>query len=139
VENINDQNLKKEKELLQNISNVHRSYQEQIEGLRIENKQLQEESKREKEFGKSCVCNLRVLRRRIKKIEYMLKKLGESNLTLKIENLNLLEENIKLLMNTKEVTQQEAVILNYRKLQIYQQKHKLNQQKNKQLIKLAHS
>jgi len=67
----------------------------------------------------------------------MLKKLGESNLTLKRENLHLLEENIKLLMNVKEVTQEEAVNLNYRKLQIHQQKHKLSQQNNKKLIKLA--
>jgi len=42
VESINDQNLKKEKELLQSISNVHRSYQDEIEGLRRQTKQLQE-------------------------------------------------------------------------------------------------
>ena len=64
---------------------------------------------------------MRVLRRRLKKMEYMVKKLGESNLSIKRENLNLMEENIKLLMNMKEISEEEAIILNYRKLQIYHQ------------------
>jgi hypothetical protein len=65
------------------------------------------------------------------------KKLSESNISTKKENLNLIEENIKLLMNIKEISEEEAVILNYRRLQVYQEKEKLKHQKTKKLIELA--
>jgi hypothetical protein len=40
-------------------------------------------------------------------------------------------------MGIKEISQEEAVILNYRKLQISRQKDTLGRQKNKELIRLA--
>lgn len=67
----------------------------------------------------------------------MVKKLGETNISVKKQNLNLMEENIKLLMNIKQISTDEAVLLNYRKMQIYQQKDKLKHQKVKELIKIA--
>jgi len=74
------------------------------------------------------------MRKRIKKLEYLVKKLSESNQSTKRENLNLIEENVKLLMNIKDISEEEALILNYRRLQVYQERDKLKSQKTKALI-----
>lgn len=51
--------------------------------------------------------------------------------------MNLIEENVKLLMNIKDISEEEALILNYRRLQVYQERDKLKGQKTKVLIELA--
>jgi hypothetical protein len=70
----------------------------------------------------------------MKKLEYIVKKLSESNAGTKRENLNLIEENIKLLMSIREISEEEAVILNYRRLQVYQEKERLRHHKTKKII-----
>lgn len=105
IETLNGQGIKKEKTLLEQISSVHREYQDQIENLRKTTKELEEKYNQEKTFSRACVNDLRILRRRIKKLEYMSRRLGESNTTVRKENLHLMEENIKLLSNINDITQ----------------------------------
>ena len=122
IETLNAQTIKKEKTLLSQNSAIHKENQDQIDNLRKTNKELDEQQVKEKVFSRACVENLRILRKRIKKLEYVGRKLGENNGNGKKENLNLLEENIKLMASIKEISQEESAVLNYRKLQLLEQK-----------------
>jgi hypothetical protein len=88
-------------------------------------------------FNRTLVENLRAMRKRIKKLEHLVKKLSESNHSIKRENLNLIEENVKLLINIKDISEEEALMLNYRRLQVYKEREKLKKQKSKTLLDLA--
>lgn len=137
IETLNGQGIKKEKSLLEQISLIHRQYQDQIEQLKRSNKQLEEKYGQQKVFSRACVNDLRVLRKRIKKLEYVSRKLGETNNGMKQENLHLMQENIKLLSSIKDISQEEAVILNYRKLQLYNLRRNSKKHNYKELMKLT--
>ena len=76
--------------LLEQISSIHEEYQREIESLRKSKRELEEGLGRERKCGRTLVENLRILRRRIKKLEYLAKKLSESTAATKRENLNLI-------------------------------------------------
>jgi hypothetical protein len=137
IDILNGQGIKKERSFLEQISKIHHEYQSEIDSLRKINKELDENLGKERKFNRTLIDNLRILRKRMKKLEYLVKKLSESNANTKRENLNLIEENIKLLMSIKEISEEEAVILNYRRLQVYQEKERLKHHKTKKIIELA--
>jgi hypothetical protein len=72
-----------ERDLLQQISALHGEYQTQIDQLLKTKLEVEEKYGRENVFGKTCVVNLRMLRKRIKKLEYAGRRMGECNATLK--------------------------------------------------------
>jgi hypothetical protein len=47
-----------------------------------------------------------------------MKKINDVNCNLKKENLNLIEENTKMIMNSKDIGEEEARIMTYRRIQI---------------------
>jgi hypothetical protein len=65
------------------------------------------------------------------------RKLGENNGNAKKENLHLLEENIKLMASIKEISPEEAAVLNYRKLQLYEQRKNQKKVNYKALLALT--
>ena len=137
VESLNGQSIKKQKGLLEQISSIHKEYQGQMDQLLKNNRQLEEKYEQERVFSRACVSDLRIIRKRFKKLEYVGRKLGETNNNLKKENFHLLEENIKLMASIKEITTEESAILNFRKLQLNQQKKTNKNINHKQLLALT--
>mgnify|MGYP000495325869 CR=1 FL=1 len=83
VDSLHGVGVQKEKTLLGEINSIHEEYQSQIDKLQKKNRELEENLKKEAIFSTACVKDLRVQRKRIKKMEYASRKLGEANSTSK--------------------------------------------------------
>ena len=55
IESLNGLSIKKEKSLLEEISSIHKEYQDQIEQLRKVNSNLSEKYQQEQKFSRGCV------------------------------------------------------------------------------------